>query len=63
MFDRKTLAHAADCAVCEFTRRHVPAVDPKPGAVGPLHRIDQIRTWPPSEGGERAMVLMEPEKR
>jgi dipeptidase len=52
--------HAADCGVCDFTWRHVPAADHKPGAVRKLYHIDQIRTWPPSEGGKWAMVLKDP---
>jgi len=52
--------HAADCGVCDFTWRHVPAADHKPGAMRQLYHIDQIRTWPPSEGGKWAMVLKDP---
>jgi len=49
--------HAADCGVCDFTWRHVPAADHKPGAMRKLYRIDQLRTWPPSEGLKWDMVL------
>jgi dipeptidase len=49
--------HAADCGVCDFTWRHVPAADHKPGAKRKLYHIDQIRTWPPSEGLKWDMVL------
>jgi dipeptidase len=52
--------HAADCGVCDFTWRHVPAADHKPGETRKLYHIDQIRTWPPSEGGKWAMVLKDP---
>jgi len=52
--------HAADCGVCDFTWRHVPAADHKPAEKRALYRIDQIRTWPPSEGGKWAMVLKDP---
>jgi dipeptidase len=52
--------HAADCGVCDFTWRHVPAADHKPTETRKLYRIDQIRTWPPSEGGKWAMVLKDP---
>ncbi len=52
--------HAADCGVCDFTWRHVPAADHKPNATRKLYHIDQIRTWPPSEGGKWAMVLKDP---
>ncbi|MFO7732562.1 MAG: C69 family dipeptidase [Candidatus Aminicenantes bacterium] len=49
--------HAADCGVCDFTWRHVPAAVHKPGAMRKLYHIDQIRTWPPSEGQKWDMVL------
>ena len=49
--------HAADCGVCDFTWRHVPSADHKPGAMRKLYRIDQLRTWPPSEGLKWDMVL------
>jgi len=49
--------HAADCGVCDFTWRHVPAGDHKPTEKRKLYYIDQIRTWPPSEGLKWDMVL------
>ncbi|MGB8957729.1 MAG: C69 family dipeptidase [Candidatus Aminicenantales bacterium] len=52
--------HAADCGVCDFTWRHVPAADHKPTEKRRLYNIDQIRTWPPAEGGKWAMVLKDP---
>ena len=52
--------HAADCGVCDFTWRHVPAADHKPGEMRRLYNIDQIRPWPPSEGGKWAAVLKDP---
>src|SRR5665647_2405572 len=52
--------HAADCGVCDFTWRHVPAADHKPAEKRRLYNIDQVRTWPPSEGGKWAMVLKDP---
>jgi len=52
--------HAADCGVCDFTWRHVPAADHKAGEKRRLYNIDQIRTWPPSEGGKWAAVLKDP---
>ncbi|MCK7481330.1 MAG: C69 family dipeptidase [Candidatus Moduliflexus flocculans] len=52
--------HAADCGVCDFTWRHVPAADHKPAEKRKLYHIDQIRTWPPAEGGKWAMVLKDP---
>ncbi len=42
--------HAADCGMCDFTWRHVPAADHKPGETRRIYHINQIRTWPPSEG-------------
>ncbi len=42
--------HAADCGVCDFTWRHVPAADHKPGDKRKIYHIDQIKSWPPSEG-------------
>ena len=52
--------HAADCGVCDFTWRHVPAADHKPAEKRMLYNIDQVRTWPPSEGGKWTMVLKDP---
>ena len=52
--------HAADCGVCDFTWHHVPAADHKPAEKRRLYNINQIRTWPPSEGGKWAMVLKDP---
>ena len=49
--------HAADCGVCDFTWRHVPAAVHEPGSMRKLYHIDQIRTWPPSEGLKWDMVL------
>ena len=49
--------HAADCGVCDFTWRHVPAADHKPGSTRKLYHINQIRTWPPSEGLKWDMIL------
>ena len=49
--DGSTMAtHAADCGVCDFTWRHVPAADHKPGEKRKIYHINQVRTWPPSEG-------------
>jgi len=42
--------HAADCGVCDWTWRHVPAADHQPGETRKIYHIHQIRTWPPSEG-------------
>ena len=54
--------HAADCGMCDFTWRHVPAANHKPTEKRRLYNIDQIRTWPPSEGGKWAAVLKDPTK-
>jgi len=42
--------HTADCGFCDWTWRHVPAKDYKPGAKRKIYHIDQYTTWPPSEG-------------
>ncbi|HUU36842.1 MAG TPA: C69 family dipeptidase [Candidatus Desulfaltia sp.] len=42
--------HAADCGVCDWTWRHVPAADHQPGETRKIYHVHQIRTWPPSEG-------------
>lgn len=42
--------HTADCGVCDFTWRHVPAARHKIGDKRKIYRINQIKTWPPSEG-------------
>ncbi len=42
--------HTCDCGICDWTWRHVPAADHKPGATRKLYHISQYRTWPPSEG-------------
>ena len=52
--------HAADCGVCDWTFHHVPAAEHKPGQTRPVYNIDQIRTWPPSQGGKWAMIKQDP---
>ncbi len=42
--------HTADCGSCDWTWRHVPAADHKPGEKRKIYHIDQYKTWPPSEG-------------
>jgi dipeptidase len=49
--------HAADCGVCDWTWRHVPAADHRPGEKRNLLHINQIRTWPPDVGLKWDMVL------
>jgi dipeptidase len=42
--------HTCDCGVCDWTFRHVPAADHKPGSTRKIYHISQYRTWPPAEG-------------
>ena len=42
--------HTCDCGVCDWTWRHVPAADHKPGATRKIYHISQYKTWPPAEG-------------
>ncbi len=42
--------HTCDCGTCDWTWRHVPAADHKPGATRRIYHISQYITWPPSEG-------------
>ncbi len=42
--------HTCDCGICDWTWRHVPAADHKPGSKRRIYHISQYRTWPPSEG-------------
>lgn len=49
--DGSTMAtHTADCGSCDWTWRHVPASDHKPGEKRKIYHISQYKTWPPSEG-------------
>lgn len=41
--------HAADCLRCDFTWRHVPAADHRPGEKRRIYRISQHAPWPPTE--------------
>ncbi len=52
--------HTADCGMCDWTWRHVPAADHKPGAVRKIRNISQFKTWPPAEGLKWDMVNKEP---
>lgn len=47
--------HTADCSICDWTWRHVPAADHEPGSTRKIYYIDQIRTWPPETGGKWEM--------
>ncbi len=42
--------HTADCGICDWTWRHVPAADHPAGAKRRIYHISQIRTWPPDKG-------------
>ena len=42
--------HTCDCGICDWTFRHVPAADHKPGATRKIYHVSQYRTWPPAEG-------------
>lgn len=42
--------HAADCGVCDWTWRHIPAADHPAESTRKIYRISQIRTWPPEQG-------------
>jgi len=42
--------HTADCGICDWTWRQVPAADHKPGEMRKIYHISQMRTWPPKEG-------------
>lgn len=48
--------HTADCSVCDFTWRHVPAADHEPGETRKIYCISQIRTWPPEVGLKWDMI-------
>jgi dipeptidase len=42
--------HTCDCGLCDWTWRHVPAADHKPGSTRKIYHVHQYKTWPPSEG-------------
>lgn len=42
----------ADCGVCDFTWHVIPAADHPQGALRKIYHINQIKTWPPEEGGK-----------
>ncbi len=42
--------HTADCGMCDWTWRKVPAADHKPGEMRRLYHISQTKAWPPKEG-------------
>ncbi|MCJ7642951.1 MAG: C69 family dipeptidase, partial [Candidatus Aminicenantes bacterium] len=42
--------HTADCGTCDWTWRHVPAANHKPGETRRIYHISQYKTWTPAEG-------------
>jgi dipeptidase len=42
--------HTADCSICDWTWRHIPAEEHEPGSTRKIYHISQIRTWPPDVG-------------
>ncbi|MDD8019695.1 MAG: C69 family dipeptidase [Acidobacteriota bacterium] len=42
--------HTADCGLCDWTWRYVPAADHKPGETRRIFRISQTKSWPPDQG-------------
>jgi len=42
--------HTCDCGTCDWTFRSVPPADHKPGEVRKVYRVNQYKTWPPSQG-------------
>jgi dipeptidase len=42
--------HTADCGICDWTWRHIPAADHKPGSLRKIYHISQVKTWPPDVG-------------
>lgn len=53
------VTHTADCGVCDWTWRYVPAAEYKEGDMRRIYHIDQIKTWPPDEGQKWDMVWEE----
>ena len=47
--------HTADCSVCDWTWRHIPAADHESGSMRKIYYINQVRTWPPETGGKWEM--------
>ncbi len=42
----------ADCGMCDFTWQYMPAADHREGSIRKIYHINQIKTWPPEEGGK-----------
>lgn len=51
--------HTADCGMCDWTWRYIPAADHEPGSVRKIYHINQMKTWPPEVGQKWDVVLKE----
>ena len=51
--------HTADCGVCDWTWHHVPAAEHSSEEVRKIYHINQIKTWPPEQGGKWNMAYEE----
>jgi dipeptidase len=49
--------HSADCGICDWTWRHVPAADHEPGSMRNIYHINQMKTWPPDVGNKWDMYI------
>jgi hypothetical protein len=36
--------HTCDCGICDWTFRHIPAADHKPGSIRKIYHVSQYRT-------------------
>ena len=58
--DGSTMAtHTADCGICDFSWRHVPAADHEAGAMRKIYSIPQEETWAPEVGLKWEMIYKE----
>ncbi|MGD0782146.1 MAG: C69 family dipeptidase, partial [Candidatus Aminicenantales bacterium] len=48
--------HTADCGMCDWTWRKVPAADHKPGEMRKLYHVSQTKAWPPKEGSKWDLI-------
>lgn len=44
--------HTADCGMCDWTWRKIPARDHKPGEMRKIYHVQQVGTVPPSRGSK-----------
>ncbi len=51
--------HTADCGMCDWTWRYIPAAEHEQGSVRKIYHIHQIRTWPPEVGQKWDAILTE----